>query len=56
MTYKSLLSCSYNTRELGGFRTSDGRITNNNIFWRSDAPSQQMPGISKSFFLLISRL
>lgn len=40
MTYKSLLSCSYNTRELGGFRTSDGRITNNNIFWRSDAPSQ----------------
>lgn len=37
MTYKSLLSCSYNTRELGGMKTTDGRITKNNMFWRSDA-------------------
>lgn len=40
MIYKSLLSCSYNTRELGGIRTSDGSITKNNVFWRSDVPSQ----------------
>jgi len=38
MTYKSLLSCSYNTRELGGIRTADGRITRNNLYWRSDVP------------------
>jgi len=50
MTYKSLLSCSYNTRELGGFRTSDGRITNNNIFWRSDAPSQPDAGDIEKLF------
>ena len=37
MIYKSLLSCSYNTRELGGIRTSDGSITKNNVYWRSDA-------------------
>ena len=40
MIYKSLLSSSYNTRELGGFRTADGRITNNNVYWRSDVPSE----------------
>lgn len=38
MTCKSLLSSSCNTRELGGFRTSDGRITKNGVFWRSDVP------------------
>ncbi|MCR5599900.1 MAG: tyrosine-protein phosphatase [Ruminococcus sp.] len=40
MTYKSLLSCSYNTRELGGFRTVSGKMTRNNVYWRSDVPSQ----------------
>ncbi|MCR4638850.1 tyrosine-protein phosphatase [Ruminococcus sp.] len=39
MTYKSLLSCSYNTRELGGIKTSDGRTTKNSVFWRSDVTS-----------------
>lgn len=39
MKYKSLLSCSYNTRELGGIKTSDGGITKNNVFWRSDVAS-----------------
>ena len=39
MTYKSLLSCSLNTRELGGIRTADGGITRNNVYWRSDVPS-----------------
>lgn len=39
MIYKSLLSCSYNTRELGSIKTSDGGITKNNIFWRSDVTS-----------------
>ena len=38
MIYKSLLSCSNNTRELGGFRTSDGCMTKNNVYWRSDVP------------------
>ena len=38
MIYKSLLSCSNNTRELGGFRTADGGITKNNVYWRSDVP------------------
>ena len=38
MIYKSLLSCSNNTRELGGFRTADGGVTNNNVYWRSDVP------------------
>lgn len=39
MTYKSLLSCSYNTRELGGIKTSDGGVTKENVFWRSDVTS-----------------
>ncbi len=39
MVYKSLLSSSYNTRELGGFKTADGSITKNNVYWRSDVPS-----------------
>ena len=38
MIYKSLLSCSNNTRELGGFGTADGGITKNNVYWRSDVP------------------
>ena len=36
---KSLLSSSYNTRDLGGIRTTDGRVTAENIYWRSDVPS-----------------
>jgi len=40
MIYKSLLSCSYNTRELGGFSTADGKLTKNNVFWRSDVLSE----------------
>jgi len=40
MTYKSLLSCSYNTRELGGFSTANGKLTKNNVFWRSDVLSE----------------
>ncbi|MDD7517719.1 tyrosine-protein phosphatase [Ruminococcus flavefaciens] len=39
MTYKSLLSCSYNTRELGGIKTSDGGVTKESVFWRSDVTS-----------------
>jgi len=39
MTYKSLLSCSYNTRELGGIKTSDSGVTKENVFWRSDVTS-----------------
>ena len=38
MTYKSLLSCTCNTRELGGIRTSDGGLTKSGVFWRSDVP------------------
>ncbi|WP_295086572.1 tyrosine-protein phosphatase [Ruminococcus sp.] len=38
MTYKSLLSCSNNTRELGGIVTADGFTTKNNVYWRSDVP------------------
>lgn len=38
MICKSLLSCSNNTRELGGFRTAYGGITKNNVYWRSDVP------------------
>lgn len=38
MTYKSLLSCSLNTRELGGFRTAGGGTTRKGVIWRSDAP------------------
>lgn len=38
MVYKSLLSCSCNTRELGGFKTADGGMTKNCVFWRSDVP------------------
>jgi protein-tyrosine phosphatase len=40
MINKSLLSCSYNTRELGGIKTADGNITQNNVYWRSDVPLQ----------------
>ena len=39
MIYKSLLSCSYNTRELGGIKTYDGGVTKENVFWRSDVTS-----------------
>ncbi|MCR5706936.1 MAG: tyrosine-protein phosphatase [Ruminococcus sp.] len=39
MTYKSLLSCSFNTRELGGFKTSDGKVTRKGMIWRSDVPA-----------------
>jgi len=39
MMIKSLLSSSYNTRDLGGIRTTDGRVTAENIYWRSDVPS-----------------
>lgn len=38
MIYKSLLSCSCNTRELGGLKTADGSYTKNGVFWRSDVP------------------
>ena len=40
MTYKSLLSCSNNTRELGGIMTADGRLTKKCVCWRSDVPVQ----------------
>ncbi|MBO7394917.1 MAG: tyrosine-protein phosphatase [Ruminococcus sp.] len=40
MTYKSLLSCSHNTRELGGMKTYDGRVTRKGVIWRSDVPSE----------------
>ena len=39
MERKSLLTCSYNTRELGGMRTADGRTTKCGVIWRSDVPS-----------------
>ena len=39
MIYTSLLSGSYNTRELGGIRTSDGGTTKNFVYWRSDVPT-----------------
>jgi protein-tyrosine phosphatase len=38
MIYRSLLSCTANTRELGGIRLSDGGVTKSGIFWRSDVP------------------
>lgn len=38
MMYRSLLSCSCNTRELGGIKTSDGSLTKCGVFWRSDVP------------------
>lgn len=38
MTYKSLLSCTCNTRELGSISTADGGITKSGVFWRSDVP------------------
>lgn len=38
MERKSMLSSSYNTRELGGFKTADGGMTKNCVFWRSDVP------------------
>ena len=48
MVYKSMLSSSYNTRELGGFKTADGSITKNNVYWRSDVLSEpQADDISK---------
>ncbi len=48
MAYKSMLSSSYNTRELGGFKTADGSITKNNVYWRSDVLSEpQADDISK---------
>lgn len=40
MKYKSLLSCTANTRELGGIRTADGGMTRNGVFWRSDVPAK----------------
>ncbi|HPY84530.1 MAG TPA: tyrosine-protein phosphatase [Ruminococcus flavefaciens] len=39
MERKSLLTCSYNTRELGGMRTADGRATKYGVIWRSDTLS-----------------
>ena len=48
MVYKSMLSSSYNTRELGGFKTADGSVTKNNVYWRSDVLSEpQADDISK---------
>ena len=44
MIYKSLLSCSCNTRELGELKTSDGRVTRNGVFWRSDVPVKPAAG------------
>ena len=37
--YKSLLSATSNTRDLGGYPTVSGRVTRRNIIWRSDAPT-----------------
>lgn len=34
--YVSLLSCSRNTRELGGIKTVNGGATRYGVFWRSD--------------------
>ena len=34
--YVSLLSCSRNTRELGGIKTVNCGFTRNGVFWRSD--------------------
>jgi protein-tyrosine phosphatase len=39
MIYRSLLSGSYNTRDLGGIKTSDGGTTKNCVYWRSDVPT-----------------
>lgn len=38
-TYRSLLSATSNTRDLGGHPTASGRITAENRVWRSDAPT-----------------
>lgn len=38
MIYKSLLSCTCNTRELGEIKTADGRVTRKGVYWRSDVP------------------
>lgn len=37
--YKSLLSATSNTRDLGGYPTVSGCMTRRNIIWRSDAPT-----------------
>ena len=37
-SYQSLLSSTTNTRDLGGFPISEGRWTQRNRIWRSDAP------------------
>ena len=39
MVYQSLLATTTNTRDLGGYPTSDGRITVRNRIWRSDIPA-----------------
>ena len=37
--YKSLLSATSNTRDLGGYPTRSGCMTRRNKIWRSDAPT-----------------
>ena len=39
MVYQSLLATTTNTRDLGGYPTSDGRITVRNRIWRSAIPT-----------------
>lgn len=54
MIYKSLLSCTANTRELGGIRLADGSVTKNGVYWRSDVPVQ--PSAEDIHKLLANRI
>lgn len=45
--YKSLLSATTNTRDLGGYPTASGDISVRNRIWRSDAPIVWQPSDAK---------